>query len=169
MLLLCKAVGALLIFGSSASAGFVYSASFRKKRLNAENMARYWRAFSQYLAAGTDTPAQIARMLAKCAEFQRFEFADALFHAAAKQPDFLMAIPAAERDCELTPALSISLEPLRQSIGRQELAFQQRVIGESLLGISREASYWQEKEKKQGLLVRRVGILGGVALVVILL
>lgn len=61
------------------------------------------------------------------------------------------------------------LLPLVGSIGRNDLLQQVRVLENVIDALGRARDRWEEKHKKEGGLYRRLGFLGGIAAVVILL
>lgn len=115
------------------------------------------------------TPQELLQSLGKSLEFSRFPFAKEMTMQAALCSDFSVILSHALLLPELTDRTRESLLPLGEFIGRNELANQIRLLENTIAALGQEKEYWAEREQKRGGLLRRLGILCGILLVVLLL
>lgn len=168
--IVCKALGSVLVLGCSIAVGFGYAQSLMQKRDCLKLMIRYWRAFAMILESSGDEPSQIAAELGRSLEFLHFPFAVELRSQAISRPDFGAVLCCVVEDLpDLSSTVKEILLPLGEVIGRSSMENQIRVLQNAVSSLQREQEFWEETTQKRGGLARRLGILGGVLLVIILL
>ena len=128
--------------------GFTLAGRLRTRRQLAALLGRYWGDFLRQMELTSQPPAQIAAALAERSVYREWTFAQQL--ASQPEADFGMA-----------------LIDIMQNTALPE-AFQKALIG-ALMALRQEEKYWTEQENRQGTLFRRLGMLGGLALVVLLI
>lgn len=122
------------------------------------------------LRHGRGEPAEILTVLGKGTEFVRLPFAQSMAAHAARQRDFARILHGTlEEQTSLSAGTREALEPLAGAIGRSDLENQLRVLEGTLLLLKREKQVCEDKAKRRGGLSRRLGVLGGLLAVVILL
>lgn len=170
MNMIAKLLGSVLILTSSTMLGFRHAAEITERRAAAESMIRYWKSFRQLLQTTHRSAAAIAVQLGRSVGFRAFPFATMLYLSAQREAPFELILQQAMRDCtELSPELKNTLLPIGESLGKSSLETQLQVIDTALLMMKQELDLCLEQEKREGMLFRRLGILGGIALVVLLL
>lgn len=170
MNIFAKILGSVLILTSSTMLGFRHAAEITEQRATAETMIRYWKSFRQLLQTTHCSAAGIAVQLGRSIGFREFPFAMKLCCNSQKEAPFELILQQTMRDCaELSPELKNTLLPIGESLGKASLETQLQVIDAALLMMQQELDLRLEQEKREGMLFRRLGILGGIALVVLLL
>lgn len=76
---------------------------------------------------------------------------------------------AAAQESDLTPAMRKAIQPLAGILGSTPMETERQVLLGVLAAVRQEEKYWAEQESRQGTLYRRLGVLGGLALVVLLM
>ena len=74
-----------------------------------------------------------------------------------------------QSSAELTDSMKKTLQPLTEALGRTPMQTEEQVLHSVLAAVRQEEKYWAERETRQGTLSRRLGILGGIVLVVLLI
>lgn len=76
---------------------------------------------------------------------------------------------AAVQESDLTPAMQKAIQPLAGILGSTPMETERQALLGVLAAVRQEEKYWAEQESRQGTLYRRLGVLGGLALVVLLM
>ena len=75
----------------------------------------------------------------------------------------------AVQESDLTPAMQKAIQPLAGILGSTPMETERQALLGVLAAVRQEEKYWAERETRQGTLSRRLGILGGIVLVVLLI
>lgn len=166
MSLIVKITGLIIVFGACAVTGTDFSGRLRRNRRQAALMGQYWRDFLRQMELTAAPPGSIARTLAERSGFREFPFARCL---AGCRGDFESALKAAVQESDLTQAMRKAIQPLAGILGSTPMETERQALLGVLAAVRQEEKYWAEQESRQGTLYRRLGVLGGLALVVLLM
>ena len=111
--------------------------------------------------------AQIAAALAERSVYREWTFAQQL--ASQPEADFGMALIDIMQNTALPEAFQKAMMPLTEVLGSTTMEVEKQALIGALMALRQEEKYWTEQENRQGLLFRRLGMLGGLALVVLLI
>lgn len=165
-----KWIGILIVFSCCTAAGFSYSGSIVEKRRNCSLMIQYWKSFRQLLQTSRSSPLSLAMQLGESSAYSQFQFAADLKQAAVFKRSFKDALTYLfdREKCDYL-FLAQFLSPLGETMGCFSLETEIQVLDTVLLRLEQELSFWAEKEERQAGLSRRLGLLCGILLVVVLL
>ena len=163
--MIVKITGLIIVFGACAVTGTDFSGRLRRNRRQAALMGQYWGDFLRQMELTAAPPGSIARTLAERSGFREFPFARCL---AGCRGDFEGALKAAQ-ESDLTPAMQKAIQPLAGILGSTPMETERQALLGVLAAVRQEEKYWAEQETRQGTLYRRLGVLGGLALVVLLM
>ena len=111
--------------------------------------------------------AQIAAALAERSAYREWTFAQQL--ASQPEADFGMALIDIMQNTALPEAFQKAMMPLAEVLGSTTMEVEKQALIGALMALRQEEKYWTEQENRQGTLFRRLGMLGGLALVVLLI
>ena len=168
MTFLLKLLGTVLILGGATAGGFYAAERLSDNTRLLSGMIRYWSAFLMTLREAAE-PGEIARQLGCGSEFSVFPFAQEMAQASKESNDFFVVLETSFTRCDLPKDVMELLRPLGAVIGRNELIQQLRTLDNVISELTRKRETEESRQKKQGNLYRRLGFLGGVLAVVILL
>ena len=163
--MIVKITGLIIVFGACAVTGTDFSGRLRRNRRQAALMGQYWGDFLRQMELTAAPPGSIARTLAERSGFREFPFARCL---AGCRGDFEGALKAAQ-ESDLTPAMQKAIQPLAGILGSTPMETERQALLGVLAAVRQEEKYWAKQETRQGTLYRRLGVLGGLALVVLLM
>lgn len=166
MSLIVKITGLIIVFGACMVTGTDFSGRLRRNRRQAALMGQYWGDFLRQMELTAAPPGSIARTLAERSGFREFPFARCL---AGCRGDFEGALKAAAQESDLTQAMRKAIQPLAGILGSTPMETERQALLGVLAAVRQEEKYWAEQESRQGTLYRRLGVLGGLALVVLLM
>ena len=167
MSLLVKLLGDVVVMGGSAGTGFALSARLRSKRQMAAALGRYWGDFLRQMELTALPPAMIAERLAQSASYREMPFAQRL--AMQQESDFCRRLRSVLAETDLTETAQKAMQPLTEALGHWPMEAEKQTILGVLAALRQEEKYRAEQEARQGALCRRLGVLGGLALVVLLI
>ena len=167
MSLILKLLGAVLVMGGSVGTGFVLSSRLRARRQMAAALVQYWGDFLRQMELTAQPPAAVATALAESAVYREMPFAQAL--ASQRENDFCRGLRRVLAETDLTETAQKAMQPLTEALGRLPMEAEKQVLLGVLAALRQEEKYRAEQEARQGTLCRRLGVLGGLALVVLLI
>lgn len=164
---IAKLLGSVLVLGGCTMMGFTLAGRLRTRRQLAALLGRYWGDFLRQMELTTQPPAQIAAALAKRSAYREWIFAQQL--ASQPEADFGMALIDIMQNTALPEAFQKAMMPLAEVLGSTTMEVEKQALIGALMALRQEEKYWTEQENRQGTLFRRLGMLGGLALVVLLI
>ena len=169
MNIIAKLLGSGLILCSCTAIGFSYAGTIRRSRETAQLLYRYWSDFLQQMTLSAEPPGKIAATLGHRTAYTGFSFAQELGgrRQSGAFSDILRSV--IQSSAELTDSMKKTLQPLTEALGRTPMQTEEQVLHSVLAAVRQEEKYWAERETRQGTLSRRLGILGGIVLVVLLI
>lgn len=147
--------------------GFTLAGRLRTRRQLAALLGRYWGDFLRQMELTSQPPAQSAAALAERSAYREWTFAQQL--ASQPEADFGMALIDIMQNTALPEAFQKAMKPLTEVLGSTTMEVEKQALIGALMALRQEEKYWTEQENRQGLLFRRLGMLGGLALVVLLI
>lgn len=165
-----KWLGVLMVFSCCTAAGFFYAESIAEKRRICVEMISYWKSFRQLLQTSRENPLILIDRLAESSAYSDFCFAMEMKRFAVWEHSFSDTMAHLfEQEKGDYLFLRHCLSPLEKTLGCAPLETEIQVLDTVLLRLEQERSYWSEKEDRQAGLSRRLGLLCGTLLVVVLL
>lgn len=165
--MIVKLLGSVLIFGGCTMAGFTLAGRLRTRRQLAALLGRYWGDFLRQMELTVQPPVEIAAELAERSTYRELAFAQEL--ATRPGRDFGTVLINTMQKTALPEALQKIMMPLAEVLGRTPMETEKQALIGVLTALRQEEKYWTEQENRQGMLFRRLGVLGGLALVVLLI
>lgn len=162
-----KLLGSVLILGGCTMVGFTLAGRLHIRRQMAVLLGRYWGDFLRQMELTVRPPAQIATELAERSAYRELTFAQEL--VAQPEEDFGMALINTMQKTALPEAFQKAMMPLAEVLGCTPMETEKQALIGVLTALRQEEKYWTEQENRQGMLFRRLGMLGGLALVVLLI
>lgn len=164
---IAKLLGSVLVLGGCTMMGFTLAGRLRTRRQLAALLGRYWGDFLRQMELTSQPPAQIAAALAERSVYREWTFAQQL--ASQPEADFGMALIDIMQNTALPEAFQKAMMPLTEVLGSTTMEVEKQALIGALMALRQEEKYWTEQENRQGFLFRRLGMLGGLALVVLLI
>ena len=162
-----KLLGSMLILGGCTMMGFTLAGRLRTRRQTAALLGRYWGDFLRQMELTAQPPARIAAALAEQSAYRELIFAQEL--VVRPEEDFGMALIDTMQRTTLPEAFQKVMMPLTEVLGYTPMETEKQALIAVLTALRQEEKYWTEQENRQGMLFRRLGMLGGLALVVLLI
>ncbi len=121
------------------------------------------------MTLSAEPPGKVAATLGLRTAYTGFSFAQELGgrRQSGAFSDILRSV--IQSSAELTDSMKKTLLPLTEALGRTPMQTEEQVLHSVLATVRQEEKYWAERETRQGTLSRRLGILGGIVLVVLLI
>ena len=145
---IAKLLGSVLVLGGCTMMGFTLAGRLRTRRQLAALLGRYWGDFQR-------------------SAYREWTFAQQL--ASQPEADFGMALIDIMQNTALPEAFQKAMMPLAEVLGSTTMEVEKQALIGALMALRQEEKYWTEQENRQGTLFRRLGMLGGLALVVLLI
>ena len=164
---IAKLLGSVLVLGGCTMMGFTLAGRLRTRRQLAALLGRYWGDFLRQMELTSQPPAQIAAALAERSAYREWTFAQQL--ASQPEADFGMALIDIMQNTALPEAFQKAMMPLTEVLGSTTMEVEKQALIGALMALRQEEKYWTEQENRQGMLFRRLGMLGGLASVVLLI
>lgn len=165
-----KWLGALMVFSCCTAAGFSYAGSIAEKRRICAEMISYWKSFRQLLQTSRENPLVLIERLGESNAYSDFGFAMEMKRFAVWDHSFSDTMAHLfEQTTGDYLFLRHCLSPLEETLGCVPLETELQVLDTVLLRLEQERSYWAGKEDRQAGLSRRLGLLCGTLLMVVLL
>ena len=162
-----RLLGSVMVLSGCTAMGCIQAGKLRRRHQLAVLLGRYWGDYLRRMELTAQPPAMIAAALAEYSMYREVAFAQAL--AKATEGDFGVTLMKAMRELELPEPLQKTMLPLAESLGLTPMETERQVLLGVLAALRQEEKYWAEQENHQGVLFRRLGVLGGLALVILLI
>lgn len=162
-----KLLGTVLVLSGCTATGCILAGRLSRRRQLAALLECYWGDYLRRMELTAQPPALIAKALAGHTAYRRVPFVQAL--AAQPEGDFGKILLEVMQKQELPESLQKAMLPLAETLGHTPMDTEKQVLLGVLAALRREEKYWAEQENRQGALFRRLGVLGGLALVVLLI
>lgn len=162
--------GILIIFGVCAALGFQQADNLKEQVRILEETIAFWRQFRVHLEKLRATPKELVRMLRRQEAFENNTLACRLEAGFDQNPSFEHNLLGALNECPQLVACGAEpiLKGLGDVIGAQDLEAQLAALDSALALLGRQLEKEESRCKQYSGLYQRLGILGGLAVAVVL-
>lgn len=161
-----KLIGLIIIFGTCVATGTITSGKLYRNHRQSVLMGQFWGDFLREMDLSAASPKEIIKTLADRSMYREFPFAQSL---AASRETFCVSLKKALIENDLPQTMQKIIQPLADTLGSVPMEAERQMLLSVLTALRQEEKYWAEQKTHQGVLYRRLGILGGLALVVLLI